>query len=91
MGDSARATSSEFRSDGTAYRQVAAQGLSRTIAVADSGDARAQAALALAYLRGAGVNGDPSSAARWSAAARAGRRAHGASICWAPCMGRARA
>jgi len=72
LGDSARATSSEFRGDGTAYRRVAAQGLSRTIAVADSGDARAQAALALAYLRGAGVSDDPSSAARWSAAAAQG-------------------
>jgi localization factor PodJL len=72
LGDSARATSSEFRTDSTTYRRVAAQGLSRTIAVADSGDARAQAALALAYLRGAGVNSDPSSAARWSAAAARG-------------------
>jgi TPR repeat protein len=72
LGDSARATSSEFQGDGTAYRRVAAQGLSRTIAVADSGDARAQAALALAYLRGAGVSDDPSSAARWSAAAAQG-------------------
>jgi localization factor PodJL len=72
LGDSARATSSEFQGDSTAYRRVAAQGLSRTIAVADSGDARAQAALALAYLRGAGVSGDPSSAARWSAAAAQG-------------------
>jgi len=70
LGDSARATSNEFQGDGTAYRRVAAQGLSRTIAIADSGDARAQAALALAYLRGAG--GDPSSAARWSAAAAQG-------------------
>jgi TPR repeat protein len=69
LGDSARATSSEFQGDGTAYRRVAAQGLPRTIAIADSGDARAQAALALAYLRGAGVSDDPSSAARWSAAA----------------------
>lgn len=69
LGDSASATSSALHGDGIAYRQVAAQELRRTIAVADSGDARAQAALALAYLRGAGVGGDPSAAARWSAAA----------------------
>lgn len=69
LGDSASATSSALHGNGTAHRQVAAQELRRTIAVADSGDARAQAALALAYLRGAGVGGDPSAAARWSAAA----------------------
>lgn len=73
LGDSARATSSELRGDGTAYRQLATKSLARTIAVADSGNPRAQAALALAYLRGAGVSDDSSSAARWSAAAaRAG-------------------
>lgn len=69
LGDSASATSNGIHGDGTAYRQVAAQELRRTIAIADSGDARAQAALALAYLRGAGVGNDPSAAARWSAAA----------------------
>lgn len=70
LGDSASATSR--KGDGTAYRQVAAQGLARTVAIADSGDARAQAALALTYLRGAGVGTDASAAARWSAAAAHG-------------------
>ncbi|HEX2758947.1 MAG TPA: hypothetical protein VHM27_00485 [Rhizomicrobium sp.] len=69
LGDSASATSNGIHGDGTAYRQVATQQLRRTIAIADAGDARAQAALALAYLRGAGVGNDPSAAARWSAAA----------------------
>lgn len=69
LGDSASATSRDMRSDGTAYRRVAAQQLRRTIAIADSGDARAQTALALAYLRGAGVGNDPTAAVRWSAAA----------------------
>lgn len=72
LGDSASATSRKLEGDGTAYRQVAAQGLARTIAVADSGDARAQAALALTYLRGAGIESDASAAARWSAAAAHG-------------------
>lgn len=69
LGDSASATSREMQGDGIAHRQVAVQALRRTIAIADAGDARAQAALALAYLRGAGVGNDPSAAARWSAAA----------------------
>lgn len=73
LGDSASATSRSLRADGIAHRQVAAQPLRRTMAIADSGDARAQAALALAYLRGAGLGNDPSAAARWSAAsARSG-------------------
>ena len=72
LGDSARATSSELHGNGTAYRQVAAQGLPRAIAIADSGDARAQAALALAYLRGTGVSSDSVAALRWSEASAKG-------------------
>lgn len=72
LGDSARATSSELHGNGTAYRQVAAKGLPRAIAAADSGDTRAQAALALAYLRGTGVGSDPLAAVRWSEASAKG-------------------
>jgi hypothetical protein len=72
LGDSARATAGDLHGNGTAYRQAAAQGLPRTVALADSGDRRAQAALALAYLRGAGVGSDPVAAARWSQASAKG-------------------
>jgi localization factor PodJL len=72
LGDSARATAGNLQGDGTAYRKIAAQGLPRTVALADSGDTRAQAALALAYLRGAGVSSDPVAAARWSRASAKG-------------------
>ncbi len=69
LGDPARATQPELTGNGTASRHVAATSLGRTIALADAGDSRAQARLALAYLRGEGVAGDPVAAARWSAAA----------------------
>ncbi|HWA69542.1 MAG TPA: tetratricopeptide repeat protein [Rhizomicrobium sp.] len=62
LGDTAGAT---VQGQGATRRHVAADGLARTMALADFGDARAQAQLALAYLRG----GDAASAARWSAAA----------------------
>ena len=64
--------------DGVGHRQVASGGLARTVALADAGDARAQARLALAYLRGQGVTSDPAAALRWSAVARQGGRAGGA-------------
>lgn len=68
LGDPARAT--QF-TGGNAHR-VAASGVARLIARADSGDPAAQAALAFAYLRGTGVTRDDAAAARWSAAAAAG-------------------
>lgn len=54
---------------GLSHRHVAQSGLPRVIALADSGDARAEAMLALAYLRGEGVTGDEAAAMRWSLAA----------------------
>jgi TPR repeat protein len=56
---------------GTAHRHVAAKGVARVMALADSGDSAAQTVLALAYLRGAGVASDTSAARRWSMAAAA--------------------
>jgi TPR repeat protein len=67
-------SASAHESDGVAHRHVAGGALARTIAAADAGDARAQARLALAYLRGQGVVSDPVTALRWSAvAAKAGQ------------------
>ena len=48
--------------------QVAFRGIST---LAEKGDARAQAALALAFLRGDGVSADPLTAGRWSQVAAA--------------------
>jgi TPR repeat protein len=74
LGNTAGAMQGETMGHGTTHRQVAAQGLNRTIALADAGDVRAQAKLALAYVRGDGVGNDAIAAARWSAsAARAGQ------------------
>jgi localization factor PodJL len=67
LGNTAGA--SQLQGNGISKRQVANAELARTIALADYGDARAQARLALAYLRGQGVDSDPSAALRWSAAA----------------------
>jgi TPR repeat protein len=55
----------------TSHRQVAPSGVARLIALADSGDARAQTVLALAYLRGDGVPASQQAAQRWSSAAAA--------------------
>ena len=65
LGSSAAAQ----ESDGVAHRHAAGGGIPRTIAQADAGDARAQAKLALAYLRGDGVASDPAIALRWSTVA----------------------
>jgi localization factor PodJL len=65
LGSSAAAQ----ESDGVAHRHAAGGGIARTIALADAGDARAQAKLALAYLRGDGVASDPAIALRWSSVA----------------------
>ena len=64
LGDPARATQADGGSGVTA-RRVAAAPLARLTALADSGDAGAQARLALAYLRGEGLPADPVTAARW--------------------------
>ena len=56
-------------SSGVSHRQVAQNGIAHVIALADSGDAAAQTALALDYLRGQGVAGDDAAAKRWSLAA----------------------
>ncbi len=60
-------------SDGVAHRQVAGTQLHKTMALADAGNPRAQARLALAYLRGQGTAGDADAALLWTqSAARAG-------------------
>jgi localization factor PodJL len=56
---------------GTTRRQAADKGVAHLLALADSGDARAETALALAYLKGDGVAGDDEAARRWSEAAAA--------------------
>jgi AcrR family transcriptional regulator len=53
------------------HRQVAQSGVARLMALADSGDSRAQTLLALAYLRGDGVPASQQAAQRWSSAAAA--------------------
>ena len=59
--------------DAVAHRQVAHTPLHKTMALADAGDARAQARLALAYLRGQGSAADADAALLWCmSAARAG-------------------
>jgi hypothetical protein len=72
LGNTASATQPE--GNGVAYRHVASGAMQQLVARADAGDAPAQAKLALAYLRGDGVQSDPAAAARWSApAAQAGQ------------------
>jgi len=59
--------------DGVAHRQAAQTNFHKTMALADAGDARAQARLALAYLRGQGSAGDADAALLWCvSAAKAG-------------------
>ena len=67
------ANASARQSDGVAHRQVASGKLAQTIALADAGNTRAQARLALTYLRGQGAAGDANVALLWTrSAARAG-------------------
>jgi TPR repeat protein len=74
LGNTASATQPAWQGSGVAHRHVAGGALARTIALADAGDARAQARLALAYLRGQDVASDPVTALRWSiVAAREGQ------------------
>lgn len=66
-------SASARESDGISYRHVASNTLAKTTALADAGNTRAQARLALAYLRGQGSAGDANAALLWSlSAARSG-------------------
>ncbi len=73
LGNTASATQSgrmaQWQGEGITHRHAAQGALAQTIASADFGDAKAEARLALAYLRGQGVARDASAALRWSAAA----------------------
>lgn len=61
------------KSDGITQRHQASTALAKTTALADAGNPRAQARLALAYLRGQGSAGDANAALLWSiSAAKAG-------------------
>ncbi len=63
----------DWHGTGTSRSHGAQGALAQTIASADFGDAKAEARLALAYLRGQGVARDASAALRWThAAAEAG-------------------
>jgi hypothetical protein len=67
------ADASARQSDGVTHRQAASGKLAQTIALADAGNTRAQARLALAYLRGQGAAGDANVALLWTrSAAQAG-------------------
>lgn len=58
---------------GVSYRHVSQDAFERMAALADNGNARAQAGMALAYLRGEKVNADPRAALHWAGqAAKAG-------------------
>lgn len=61
----------QWHGEGTSHRHDAQGALAQTIASADFGDAKAEARLALAFLRGQGVARDASAALRWSHAAAA--------------------
>jgi len=68
MGNTAGAAAPDLEGSGVTHRTVATGTLARTVALADAGNGHAQAQLALAYLRGTGVDSDAAAAARWSAA-----------------------
>lgn len=63
------ATADAAQSDGVTPRHSAEGALSRMTALADAGDADAQARLALIYLKGEGAVADPAAALRWARAA----------------------
>lgn len=73
LGNSAHATQNDrvaqMQGAGISHRHAAQGALAQTIASADFGDAKAEARLALAYLRGQGVARDAGAALRWSHAA----------------------
>jgi TPR repeat protein/AcrR family transcriptional regulator len=67
------AKAEEHAPDGVAHRQAAQTVLHKNMALADAGDTRAQARLALAYLRGQGSAADANAALLWCmSAAQAG-------------------
>ncbi len=70
-GALASRASAATEGDGVAYRHAVQSPLARLTALADAGDARAQAQLAVIYLKGNGVAADPAAALRWSRAAAA--------------------
>ena len=74
LGRNALDTSAQAHTpDAVAHRVVAQTNLHKTMALADAGDARAQARLALAYLRGQGSARDADAALLWCmSAAKAG-------------------
>lgn len=76
LGNTASATQNdrlaEWQGAGTSHRHAVQGALAQTIASADFGDAKAEARLALAFLRGQGVARDASAALRWSVAAAQG-------------------
>jgi TPR repeat protein len=53
------------RPDSISRRQIVPPSLARVITLADSGDARSQTMLALAYLHGQNIAADPAAALRW--------------------------
>jgi TPR repeat protein len=73
LGNTASATQNDrmaaWQGAGVSHRHVAQGALAQTIVSADFGDAKAEARLALAYLRGQGIARDAGAALRWSAAA----------------------
>jgi len=72
LGGGARATQAIESGAGLIHRQLAGTPVAQLMARADSGESRAQAQLAFAYLRGDGVEKNPLSALRWATQA-AGR------------------
>jgi TPR repeat protein/AcrR family transcriptional regulator len=73
MGRNLDANALQRSPDGVAHRQAAQTVLHKTRALADAGDTRAQARLALAYLRGQGSDADANAAWLWcQSAAKAG-------------------
>ena len=73
LGRNALDAKAEEHADGVAHRQAAQTVLHKNMALADAGDTRAQARLALAYLRGQGSAADANAALLWCmSAAQAG-------------------
>jgi len=71
LGGTARATQTIQAGTGVVHRQLAGNPFNRLAARADSGDVKAQAQLAFAYLRGDGAPGNAAAALRWASEAAA--------------------
>jgi TPR repeat protein len=69
LGGRALGLAEPMAAAGVSHRHVAEGGITRIIALADSGNATAQTMLAFSYLRGIGIAGDENAAMRWSKAA----------------------